>query len=347
MILNILKYIKTLIVDLIYYFTSIPEYIRGIHTDIRVFIHDQKIKFQDILSTNIALGKHHLFRGRISDALFRFRMAHILFDTHNKEVNYWLGWCYFFKSNYETAIAYLEDSKEYDKYNLLHFIKDCKTIDTVPENLWNIMQAIRISSREDNYYYSANKYSTNDSTFINLPSEFTKLCMNNLENIEDNTEILDYGCNVGVVGSMLDHTISSKYNISAIETIEMFADYAEHITGDRGRVYDHITLASLHDTHKTLKAKKYDLITSFDSLIFTKDLSGHFKSFHKSLSKDGHLAILLPLATNTEWSDRNKSFIYSESDLENQLKLAEFNIVDIKKWKLSAEKSFIAFICTK
>jgi len=347
MILNALKYAKTLILNFIDYFTSIPQYIRGTYLDITIFINDQKIKFRDILGTNIALGKHHLFRGRVSDALFRFRAAHFLFDTNNKEVNYWLGWCYFFKIDYDTAIAYLEDSKEYDKNNLLRFIKNANSIDTVPANLWNIMQAIRISAREDNYYGSTKKYNTNYKDFVDLAPEFIKLCMNHLEHIESDAEILDYGCNLGFMGSILDHTISSEYHISAIENVEMFVDYTNHLTGDRGPIYDLITLASLHEAHKTLKARKYHLITSFDSLVFTKDLKSHFQSFHRALNQNGLFAILLPLASATEWSNSHKSFVYNESDVETQLKLAEFNILDIKKWKLSAEKSFIVFICTK
>ena len=100
MITRTLKYIKTIMLGLLDYFIHIPDYARGIYTSIVFFINDQKIKFRDILTTNIELGKHHLFRGRISDASFRFRAAHFLFDTQNKEINYWLGWCYFFKSNY-------------------------------------------------------------------------------------------------------------------------------------------------------------------------------------------------------------------------------------------------------
>jgi len=306
-----------------------------------LWIAEQKAKFKDILTTNIELGKHHLFSGRISDALFRFRIAHLLFDTDNKEINYWLGWCYFFKSDYNTAIAYLEDGKEHDKHHLLNLVQNSQIIDTISEPLWHIMQPIRISSHNDNYYRH-----NSHTSFIDLPSDFIKLCMNNIKIINNAAEILDYGCNLGMVGSILDTTISSDYQLSAIEDIEIFADYTKNLTGERGNIYDHITKASLHDSHKSLKAKKYHLITSFDNLIFTKDLTAYFKSFHNALAKNGHLAILLPLSTTSEWSIHNQSFVFNENDIENQLKLAEFNILDIKKWKLSANRSFIGFICT-
>lgn len=332
---------KTLIVEFIYCILGIPQYIRRTYINCLLLIAEQKAKFRNILATNIDLGKHHLFSGRISDALLRFRIAHLLFDTNNKEINYWLGWCYFFKSDYETAIAYLEDSKEHDKHHLINLIKNNHTIQTVAEPLWHIMQPIRVSAHHDNYYRN-----NSHTSLIDLPSDFIKLCMNNIKTINNGSEILDYGCNLGMVGSILDTIISSKYHLSAIEDIEIFADYTQHLIGERGHIYDQITNISLYDAHKSLAAKKYDLITSFDNLIFTQDLTTYFKSFHRALTKNGHLAILLPLSDKTGWSIDNQSFVFNENDLKSQLKLAEFNILDIKKWKLSADRSFIAFICT-
>ena len=341
MITSTLRYVKTFMLELFNYFINIPDYIHKLCTKMVFFIHDQKIKFHDILTTNIELGKHHLFRGRISDALFRFRAAHFLFDTQNKEINYWLGWCHFYKSNYDEAIAYLEDSKEYDTDHLIKFIKTCNTTNTVPEALWTRINRIRIAEHDNRYHIHIK------GKYIDIPLEFVQLCMNNLKDVKHGTEILDYGCGSGFVGSMIDHTISSDYKITAIENLDLFVYYAKQLTGDRGKIYDKIIEKSLYDTHKTLIAKKYDLITSFDSLIFTKDLSSHLKSFHKALSKNGHLAIYLPLSTKTEWSKNNKSFVFDESDIENQLRLAEFNIIAIKKWKLDANKSFIGLICIK
>ena len=341
MISNSVKYIKNLASNFIDYCISIPKYIRDTYNSWAFFVHDQKIKFQDILTTNIELGKHHLFQGRLSDALFRFRAVHFLFDSGNKEANYWIGWCYFFKSKYDIATPYLEDSKEHDKFNLLDFIKNSETTQIVPPKLWDIMQKIRIATQDNQYYVSST------TNFIDLPLEFVKFCTNRLDNIDSKTEILDYGCNTGIVGSTLDYILPSEYKISAVEHIDALVDYTNKITGDRGHVYDEVIDESLYNAHKALKAKKYDLITSFDSLIFTSDLSHHFKSFHKALNKNGYCAILLPLGAKTEWSKNNKSFVFDENDIENQLILAEFNILDIKKWKLNSNKSFLGIICNK
>ena len=340
MISTILKYIKDLILDFTNYIIHTPDYLRWFYKNIIFFIDDQKIKYRDILRTNIELGKHHLFRGKISDALFRFRAAHFLFDTQNKEINYWLGWCHFLNSNYDSAIAYLEDSKEYDKDHLLAFIKSIKHATIVPDALWNIMRTI--NAAQDGQY----KISINKKT-IDLPLEFVQFCMNKLEHIKPGTEILDYGCGAGMVGSMMDHIISPEYQITAVENLDIFLDYIDDLDGDRGHIYDEIIEQSPIDAHKKLEPHTYDIITCFDSLIFTKDLHDHFTSFYNALSKKGHLAILLPLASQTEWSQNNRAFVFSQNDIEEKLKLAKFNILDIKKWKLSANKSFIGIICTK
>lgn len=346
MIYKAIRYTKALILDFLEYFTSIPKHVRGMTQAITIFIHDQRIKFQNILETNIELGKHHLFRGKISDALFRFKIAHFLFDPQNKEINYWLGWCYFFKSKYDIAIPYLEDSKEEDRYGLCDFIKHHDTAKEVPERLWNIIQSISIAEYDDRYYIK-DLY----GHYTDLPLEFVQFCLENIKEIPDGTDIMDYGCGTGLVGSMLDQIVSSEYKISAVENVEIFVDYVGKIMGDRGRVYDHVFNSSLHNIQNMFASKKHNIIFSFDSMAFTKELDAHFKAFNKGLHKSGHVALLLPLASKTEasktrWSKANKSFVYAENDVVEQLKLAGFDILAIKKWKLGGNKSFIGLVAT-
>lgn len=342
MISNALKYMRTFASDFISYYKLLPNYWRGLKIDLIIFINDQKIKLRDILKTNIELGKHHLFKGRISDALLRFRIAHMLFDAHSKEINYWLGWCYFFKGNYDTAIAYLEDAKDHDTYKLLQFIKNSKKADLVPEKIWNIIQKIKLETTDGKYYtsYVKNKY-------IDVPLEFVQICLDNIKNLKPNSKILDYGCSIGLIGTIIDHFVPSKYKMIGIENITKFADHASQMEGDRGNIYDQIILESPYNADKTLKSGTYDLIISFDNLGFTKDLKSHFKSFHKSLTKGGYLAILVNSGKHTSWSTNKQSFEFDENDIQNQLILEDFNIIDIKKWSLSKNKSFIGFICNK
>ena len=342
MISKAIQYTKTLILDFLDYFTSIPSYIRGMVRSMTVFMHDQRIKFQDILETNIELGKHHLFRGKISDALLRFRVAHFLFDPQNKEINYWLGWCYFFKSRYDVAIPYLDDAKEEDKYNLRDFVKNYNTVTEVPEKLWNIIQSISIAEYDDRYYIK-DLY----GNYTDLPLEFIQFCTENIKEIPDGTDIMDYGCGTGLAASMLDQVVSSEYKISAVENVEMFVDYVGKIMGDRGAIYDHVFSSPLHNVKDMFTSKKHDIIMSFNSMCFAKELDNYFKAFHRGLNKKGYFAILLPLASKTDWSKAHKSFVYAESDIVSQLKLAEFEILDIKKWKLGGNKSFIGLLCAK
>lgn len=324
------------------YISNLPDYIISLVKKIEFFIDDQKIKFKDILKTNIELGKHHFFNGRISDALFRFRMAHLLFDTHNKEINYWAGCCYFFKGKYEEAIAYLEEGKEYDEYGLLEFIKKVDKASSVPKDLWDLIRRVNIANTEHEY-----QFKTISGQNIDLPLEFTKFCMDKIENIKNDANILDYGAGYGFIGTMIDSLVSPKYKISAIENLDIFNDYLINITGDRGNIYDKIENISPCNAAKNLSPNHYDIITSFDSITFTKDLESLLKDFYKAIKKKGHLLLLLPLEEKTDWSKNERSFVFSENEVKNKLKLAEFDIVAIKKWKLKGKKSFIAFVCSK
>lgn len=342
MITKIFKYIQNTMMEFIEYFTSIPSFLRGFFVNVTVFLHDQKIKFQDILQTNIELGKHHLFRGRVNDALLRFRIANTLFDTQNKEINYWIGVCYFFKAKYDMAIPYLEEGQKFDNIRLSEFIQNYDTAKSVPDGVWNIIKSVSIADSDDRYYFS-----NSAGEAIDLPQEFVRFCLQNIKEIKPDMKIMDYGCGTGLVGSMLDKLVSAEYSISAIEDVSMFVDYANEIRGDRGRVYDNVFLGSLTNIQNVFSSKKYDLIISFDSLTFTKDLQHYFNFFAKGLSEGGFLAILLPITGVTEWSKSNKIFMYSKNDIEEQLKLAEFEILDIKIWRLSANKSFAGFICRK
>ncbi|MEY3197495.1 MAG: hypothetical protein RLZZ59_866 [Pseudomonadota bacterium] len=342
MIMDSIQYVKKLILKIFYYFISFPSWFSDSINSIIFFIRDQKRKFNNLAETNLELGKYHFFNGNIKDATLRFRITQWLFDSKNKEIDYWLGWCFFLKGDYKTAIPYIDSGKDYDKEGLGKFIQNHTKISEVPYEIWDIIQRIDIAQDENRYSLIDTK-----NNQIDLPLEFVSMILENSDNFDENAKILDYGAGSGLTGSMLDYSTDVSYNIKAVESVDIFLDYIKEIYGDRGNIYDEVIYNNLQNINEILKNEKYNIIMSFNSLPFALDLSKYLQAFNKSLTTNGKLAILLPVGPKSEWSMNTKSFIYAEEDLKEQLKLAKFNIVFIKKWSIKSGVSYIGFICSK
>ncbi len=337
---KIIHYIIDFVANILHYVMSLPAHIKGFIRGYELFIYEQKIKLKNIPETNIELGKHYLYQGLIKDAIFRLRITKLLFAGDNREIDYWLGWCYFMKSDYTTALSYLDDAKEIDKEGLGNFIRNCNNVDKVPEAIWHEIRRIDITEKVDRHHI---RDLYNKST--NLPVEFTEFMLDNVGEFPNNAQIVDFGCGSGVIGSLLDYKVAAEYSIAGIEELDIFENYAKGLRGERGFVYDKVLVHSL--SNMLPPKSKYDIVISFDSLSFVKNLEDHFRSFHSCLNKEGFFTIFLPLGNDIKWIPERKSFIYTSEYIEDQLRLAEFNIIAIKKWQFKAKNSYIAFVCNK
>jgi|GEM_PF-703567 len=321
---------------------GLPKTIKNFVIRAKMFVHDQFLKFVNIVDTNISLGKYHLECGHINDAIIRFRIAQFFFDKENSEINYWLGWCYFIKGKYEKASICLKGANDFDKIKLGNFIEQCDTLEEVPKDIWE--QLSEITLFEENTKYSASDiYNKN----INLPLEFVNFFLYSVQELPAKSRILDYGSGSGLVGSYLDYKIDKEYKITALESKEVCLKYAKTLRGERGFVYDQTQNASLYGPLKSLKDKKYDIFFCFDSLRFTKKLHHYFKAFHNSLDRSGYLAIMLPSSQATHWNKKMKSYSYNTNEVLEQIKLAKFDIVDIKELSLNRQNKYLFVVAQK
>ncbi len=339
---NLFRRILNLLAIVTDYVMNIPYLFKNSKQRIEIFIHDQIMKFRNLGQTNIELGKYHLHSGHIKDALLRFRIAKMFFDKDNPEIDYWLGWCYFLTGDYLLATTHLNSAKKEDIVGLGKFISDPEVVDEVPHEIWHMLRSITIF--EGNEKYSAKDFYNKP---IELPLQFIEFFLKNAEDLPVGLKLLDFGCATGLVGSYLDYKTDAQYYITGVDEHELFIDYIKNIRGERGFVYNKTSQANLLDVETIVKDEKYDAIFSFDSLSFVKKFSRYFKSFYQALNKGGYFVLLLPCSNKTIWDPRKKSFMYDSNDLSEQLKLAKFDIMDIKEWSLGRQGSYVAFVCVK
>lgn len=321
---------------------NLPKVIKNQSLRLRLFINDQILKYENIVETNIDLGKYHLRLGNMRDAIIRFRIARFFFGKENPEIHYWLGWCYFLKGKYEKASESLKAAGKSDEVKLGEFIKNADTLTEVPREIWEDVREISLCEGNEKYF-SKDLYNNN----IDLPQEMIEFFLNTIEEMINKPKILDYGCGTGLAGSYLDYKIDKEYKITAVDSQELCLDYIKHLRGERGYVYDTSHRAYLDNPDRVFNNQKYDIILSFDALGFTKDLTKIFKAFQKNLGKEGVIAILLPSSKITMWDKARRTYSFNMTDIVEQLKLAKLNFIDIKEWSLGKNKKYCSIIARK
>jgi SAM-dependent methyltransferase len=339
---NIFKRLAEFFSNITDYITDIPDILQELKQKLTLFIHDQKMKFGNLTETNIDLGKYHLHTGHIKDAILRFRIAKMLFDKDNPEINYWLGWCYFLKPDYQLAIDYLNQGKAADTDGLGDFIKNPDAVEEVPQSIWSMLRSLTIL--EGNSKYSAVDFYNKP---IEIPLVFIEFFLSNVKELPRGVRILDFGCSSGLAGSYLDYKTDAEYYITGVDEHELFIDYIKNLRGERGFIYNKTVQSPISKVEDIINTEKYDVILSFDSLAYVKNFSRYFKSFYQALNKNGFFAILLPCSNKTIWDPSKRSFVYNSNDIAEQLKLAKFDIMDIKEWSLGRRGSYVAFTCKK
>lgn len=305
-------------------------------------INDQFLKWENVIETNIDLGKYHLKCGNVRDAIMRFKIARFFFDKENHEIHYWLGWCYFIQNKYELAKECLRKAGKSDEIKLGQFLEKADVQKEVPREIWHNIREITLCEGDEKYF-SKDLYNNN----IDMPLEYIEFFLNSVEELVHKPRILDYGCGNGLAGSYLDYKIDKEYIIDGVDSEEICLDYVKTIRGERGYVYDNVEKAYLDNPDKIFEKKKYDIIFSFNSLSFKTDLSSILKSFNKNLTRQGLVSVLLPTSSKTSWDGARRSYSFNTDEISEQFRLAKFDIIDIKEWSLGKNKKYVSIVARK
>lgn len=291
---------------------------------------------KDLRSTNLALAFYHLNQGNINDAILRFKIIDILVKPNDEETHYGLSWCYFLKGNYQKALEHLSKAGNKDNIGLGYFMTNYQSLAEVPEGLWSEYRHITAAQ----YNMQWVKYPSH------LPKEFVDHLFDKMEELPKQCKIMDLGCASGLVGSAIDYKLQKNYYLIGVDNISDLTDEIKNLREDKRQVYDELQTASVKKFFNANMTKQ-DIIISFTSLGFTKNLAPYFANINRMLNKNGYFALLLNTAQDTLWSPKKSCFLYSSSYIKNQLMLAEFKILDIKEWHIDKNNIYTMFIVKK
>jgi tetratricopeptide (TPR) repeat protein len=294
------------------------------------------INLKDLRTSNLRLGIIHLKLGNINDAIMRLKMVTKFFGPKDATAHYYLGWAYFIKDNYTKAQENLKLGQKEDKENLASFIQNIDSVKEVPSEIWLKYRELTAKRECDKWQVCNNQ----------MPKEFIAKLFDELGELPKDCQILDLGAGDGAIGRVIDNKLHKNYRLTGTQDLEDLQIKIRHLEEDGKQIYDDLISDSVAVFLKNNKAS-YHIIISFDSLGFTSNLQPYFNQIHKLTKQDGFLALLLRSSDKTTWDQKIGAFIYSSQDVVDQLKLADFNIVNISEWTVSRSNDYKMFICRK
>lgn len=316
---------------------NFPSWYMGkIFTFINYFI-DVKYKVTHLQETNFKLGIEHLYRNNLNDAILRFKLVDKFFSTSDHQANYWLGWTYFLKNNYEKALYHLQKASEVDQVKLGTFLQTYNNLSEIPSAIWHQHRNLTAE------YYN-NKFCSNNQLY--LPYSFISRTMSNITDLPDNYHILELGSNTGLVGCEVKKRFPDSFTFTGVENSEIMNVSALHMN-----IYDHILEVSIPDFIKqnsnNYESNKYNVILSFCTLSFTKNLSAYFNDIYSIVDKLGYFAFCLPINKTTNLSLKRKEFIFAIIDIKEALDQTKFTVLSSEELVIEKNDKYYMVVCKK
>lgn len=295
-----------------------------------------KSKMKNFYKTNLDLGLYHLRLGNLNDAIMRLKIVDKFIAPHDSEANYWLGWAYFLKNNHSKALYHLQISHEKDADILKNFIKNYNSAIEIPRKIWKDYKDLttHIEMQKAGEYVA------------NLPQEFVQNLFETMQELPKECSMLDLGCSSGFIGAIIDRKLQKNYHLTGVDDREEMLENARRLREDKRCVYDELKCSSIEEFLQA-NGIKFDIVISFNTLNFSRNLEHYFKQIYGAIKAKGYFALMLLAGDETGWHPLKSEFIYSETDIAKQLKLAEFDLIGIKEWKLKGITRYITFICKK
>jgi predicted TPR repeat methyltransferase len=312
---------------------NFPSWYMGkIFTFINYFA-DVKYKVTHLKETNLNLGLVHLYNNDLNDAIFRFKLVDKFFSTSDHQANYWLGWAYFLKNNYEKALYHLKKSFEADQVNLASFLQTYNNLSEIPSAIWHQHRNFDVGGDYTKRFFGKNK--------VNLTYSFVSKIMSNITDLPDNYSILELGSNTGLVGDEVKKRFPDSFTFTGIENSEMV-----NIIALYRNIYDHVLEVSIPDFIKQ-NSNKYNVILSFCALSFTKNLLAYFNDIYSIVDKLGYFAFCLPINKVTNLSLKRKEFIFSITDIKEALSKTKFTILSSEELAIEKNDKYYMVVCKK
>lgn len=290
-----------------------------------------KRNWGNLRNVNLDLATYHINNGNIDDAIFRLKILTFLISPNDEDAFALLAFCYLVKGKKEKTLEYInKTSPKSDYLDLKSFLNNTSLIE-IPDNIRNEYRKV-----------CAESYVRKWSSFpIYLPKELISLLFSQIEELPASCKILDLGSGAGLIAAELDYRLEKNYTIIGVDNIKELTKFTNY---KKRSFYDKLIKQSTKEFLLDKHNKKYNIITSFCSLDFTRDLSKYFVKIKSLLSKNGYFAFLLQTSSNTQWNIEENNFVFSVQDIKNQLILANFEILDIKRVRLQRNIFYNIFI---
>ncbi|MCC8399582.1 MAG: methyltransferase domain-containing protein [Rickettsia endosymbiont of Platyusa sonomae] len=310
-------------------------YMEKIFTFINYFT-DVKYKVTHLKETNLKLGIEHLYKNNLNDAILRFKLVDKFFSNSDQanscQVNYWLGWTYFLKNNYQKALYHLQKASEFDQVKLGAFLQNYNNLSDISPQIWHQYRNLTAE------YYN-NKFCSNKQLY--LPHNFVSRIMSGITDLPDNYRILELGSNTGLVGAEVKKRFPDSFAFTGVESSEAMNVFALNMN-----IYDNILEVSIPEFIKQ-HSNKYDVILSFNALSFTKNLSTYFNDIYSIVDKLGYFAFCLPINNVTNLSLKRKEFIFAITDIKEALSQTKFTVLSSEELVIEKNDKYYMVVCKK
>ncbi|MCF8462558.1 MAG: class I SAM-dependent methyltransferase [Rickettsiaceae bacterium] len=298
---NILKKFSRFINDIYSkiksFLINFPSFCQEQYNKLIINTKDMVVKFNNLRNTNLDLAKYHLLEGRIFDAKLRLGILNRFITKNDKEVINLLGWTYYIDGDIDKAFKYFTLANE---VKMVNFLSNTDACEQIPLEIYRSRK-----SWQANYY---------DSLFLEgrnyLPHKVYELLVEFMP-VRQSRKILDLGAATGIMASeFLNNKTGDE--LFAVENSEAMIN---HINKFYKNLYEKIYY---EDTIDFLlhNQEKFDIILSFCSLDFVKDLSLPLKNIYECLNEGG--VFCLTLSTNlekTKLSLNLANFVYHLNDV--------------------------------
>lgn len=121
---------------------SVPNFFKQQFMKITDDTKKLRYKLKNLAESNLDLGVYHLRCRNYNDAIFRFKLVDQFLDPDNKLANYWLGWTYFMKQDYNKSIVCLTKAEDVDEIGLLSFVKSIDSATSIPSTIHSMHRDI-------------------------------------------------------------------------------------------------------------------------------------------------------------------------------------------------------------
>ncbi len=284
-------------------------------------------KFKDILKNNYSLGRDHLVRGNIKDAVLRFKFV-LWLDPQYADAWYYLGCSYMADGNIRAAKdAFTKAIKQHPDSNETRYMlaitmgkamPKAELPKTIPQNLL-IEQFDSLAPNFSSEQLGNFKYEGHTQLCNAIRSALVQGRMNHI--------VLELGVGTGLCGPLLRDVAS---HISGIDISTAMLAEAVKVVDERGsKIYDALIRREALEFMVDGPSESYDIVMGAGLVSYLGDLQSFFEQAARIMKPGGTLAFTADKfdGTGFQFDPETGRFRYAQfylADLATRYGLSEF-----------------------